>query len=79
MSKLIVEGQTPMGQAANVNPYPTIDRFTLATLPKQGTINKAVLVTDGTFAPSTGLGSVYVGGGSLLNLIWWNGQAWITC
>jgi hypothetical protein len=77
MAKLHLE--TPIASGPNnLNPYPVIDRFKLSTLPARGTLNKVVFVTDGTFAVSSGQGQAYVGGGTLLNVLWWNGQAWIT-
>ena len=78
MAKLHIDAQY-VSQSAT-NSYPAIDRFNAATnpIPVNGTDLKSAIVTDGTFAPTTGQGSAYVGGGSLLNVVWWNGFAWIT-
>jgi hypothetical protein len=79
MAKLRIEVQATLPSAGVTgNPYPYIERFTLATLPQPGGNLKATLVTDGTYAPGSGQGLAYVGGGSLLNLVWWNGFSWIT-
>lgn len=77
MAKLVLENMIT-SQGSNTNPYPVVDRFTKATLPARGTLNKVVFVTDGTFGPSLGAGSAYVGGGTFLNALLWTGIAYIT-
>ncbi len=82
MAKLLFDVPYPQGGNPLVNPYPTVDRFALATLPAIASAGrgKCVIVTDGTFQhPATsGVGQAYVGGGTYENVIWNNGQAWIT-
>jgi hypothetical protein len=56
--------------------YPTISRLTVATLPTVVATSTFALVTDGS-ATVNQSGITPVGGGSLLNLVWWNGFNWV--
>ena len=84
MANLIFDVPVPLaGQTLN-NPAPTVTRFTVATLPLGGTARRGVvvLVTDSTTTPGTvaspnGVGVAPVGGGSNLQAVWYNGQAWL--
>ena len=84
MPKLIFDvPYSQAGQNLN-NPAPTVTRYTVATLPLGSTAMRGVvvLVTDSTTTPGTvaspnGVGVAPVGGGTNLQAVWWNGQAWI--
>ena len=79
MAKPIISVQSTVNSAL-LPPYPLIDRSTVANLPSPLTerYGALALVTDGTFGVNAGQGSAPVGGGLLLNLVWNNGNQWIT-
>ena len=55
---------------------PLISRYTVATLPTVVATSTFALVTDGS-ATVNQTGIAPVGGGLLLNLVWWNNYSWV--
>ena len=65
----------PIGSAAAPSGpvYPSLDRYTVATLPVNAPANQWAIVTDGSATPSQ-VGIAPVGGGSLENVVWSDGR-----
>jgi hypothetical protein len=58
--------------AAPAVQIPSVDRYTVANLPQQAAKGSIAIVTDGSATPSQ-TGIVPVGGGSLENMVWFDG------